>query len=98
MSLLGFEGLRTVALKSHQNTKKLLEKCLAIKGVEQVFQAPFFHEVVLRMPIPVSIVLDEMAANGIQAGFDLSQEFPELSNCLLVCVTETKSESDIEKY
>lgn len=98
MSLLGYEGLRSVALQSHQNTKKLLEKCLSVKGVEQVFAAPFFHEIVLRMPIPVSIILEEMSANGIQAGFDINSVFPEFSNCLLICVTETKSEHDIEKF
>ncbi len=98
MSLLGFEGLRSVALQSHQNTKKLLEKCLSVKGVEQVFHTPFFHEIVLRMPISASIVLEEMAAQGIQAGFDLSEEYPAFSNCLLICATETKSEQDLEKF
>lgn len=98
MSLVGYEGLKSAALQSHQNTKKLLEKCLTVKGVEQVFQSPFFHEIVLRMPIPVSVVLDEMAQQNIQAGFDLTETFPALPNCLLVCATETKSENDLDKF
>ena len=34
----------------------------------------------------------------ILGGFDLSCDFPNLGNALLVCATETKTEEDIETY
>lgn len=98
MSLLGPEGLRRVAMSSHANTKLLVEKLTAIKDVELIFNCPYFHEVVLRLPQPVNKVLEKLAQTGIQGGYDLSEYYPQLGNALLVCVTETKTEQDIEKY
>jgi len=98
MSLLGFEGLRRVAVSAHQQTTKLLQLLNNIPGIETVFDHAFFHEIVIRTPIPSSQVIDEMAARGILAGYDLSQDYIELGDCLLICVTETKSDADIKVY
>lgn len=98
MSLLGPVGLKRVAMQSHHNAVKLYHKLLEIEGVEQVFSGPFFHEFVVRLKTPVHQVLHLLARYGIQGGFDLTQFFPELGNALLVCVTETKTESDLEIY
>jgi glycine dehydrogenase subunit 1 len=34
----------------------------------------------------------------ILAGLDLSSDYPELGNALLVCATETKDEIDLDRY
>ena len=91
MSLLGFAGLRQVALRSQQNTASLLEKLLALNGVERLYEGPHFHEVALRLNQPVSDVLDALAERDILGGYDLG-------DALLVCATETKSEADIDAY
>ena len=98
MSLLGPEGLRRVAIESHAKTRALTAAAEDIQGVEAVFTAPNFHEVVLRLPVPASSVLEGMRQEGILAGVDLSAWFPELSDCLLVCATETKTDEDIQTY
>jgi glycine dehydrogenase subunit 1 len=98
MSLLGPEGLRRVAVESHAKTRALTAAAEGIRGVEAVFTAPNFHEVVLRLPVPASSVLEGMRQEGILAGVDLSAWFPELSDCLLVCATETKTDEDIQTY
>jgi len=91
MSLLGYEGLRQVALRSQQNTASLVEKLLALDGVERLYEGPHFHEVALRLKQPVSAVLDALAERDILGGYDLG-------DALLVCATETKSEADIDAY
>lgn len=96
MSLVGPVGLRTIALASHQRARELKEELEAIPGVESVFQAPFFHEMVVRLNKPVENVLHEMAKRKIQAGFALENDYPELKNCLLLCATETKTNADIK--
>jgi glycine dehydrogenase subunit 1 len=63
-----------------------------------VFNRPVFHEKVLRLNKPVAKVLAHMAANGVLGGFDLSVDYPELGNALLVCCTETKTPADIARY
>lgn len=98
MSIMGPEGLRQVALQSHERTKELKKALTSIKGVAPVFNAPFFHEVVLRVNKPVDVLLKDLAKRGIQGGFALQETLPELGNCLLVCATETKSTADIESF
>jgi glycine dehydrogenase subunit 1 len=45
----------------------------------------------------VKQVLRELAELKVQGGFELSQVYPELGECLLICATETKTTEDIEK-
>lgn len=98
MSLMGPEGLRRVAMNSHINTNSLVEQLCAINGVENVFDRASFHEKVLRLPKPVNEILSALEEKGILGGYDLSAEFPELGNALLVCATETKTGDDISHY
>lgn len=98
MALMGPVGLERVAAACHANTRRLAERLTAIGGVEQVFTRPFFHEVLLRLEQPVDEVLGELAEADLLGGYDVGRDFPELKNCLLVSVTETKQESDIETY
>ena len=98
MALLGHRGLQRVALTSARQTAQLAGMLSALKGVEQAFSAPHFHEVALRLDRPVGPVLDKLAANNILGGFDLSNDYPELGNALLVCATETKTDADLESY
>ncbi len=98
MSLMGPVGLRQVAGVSHTQTKKLVDRLIEIDGVERVFDRPFFHECVLRLPRDVDEVLRGMSLDGIQAGLSLKDYFPELGDCLLVCVTETKTDQDLDVF
>jgi glycine dehydrogenase subunit 1 len=98
MSLLGYQGLRRVALTSVEQTAKLAGMVSAKDGVEMAFSAPHFHEVVLRLDRPVGPVLESLAANNILGGLDLTKDYPELGNTLLVCATETKTDADLESY
>ncbi len=98
MALLGFDGLRKVALRSQQTTADLVASLTAIKGVERLFDGPHFHEVALRFDRPVGPVLDALAERDILGGYDLSACNPELGNALLVCATETKTSADIDAY
>ncbi|MHB1676297.1 MAG: aminomethyl-transferring glycine dehydrogenase subunit GcvPA [Sulfuriferula sp.] len=98
MSLLGPTGLRRVASVAHANTVELAAQLCAIPGVTRAFDSHCFHEMVIQLNRPVSAVLAELAAAGILGGYDLSAEYPELGNALLVCATETKTAADISRY
>ncbi len=98
MALLGPAGLRRVALRSHANTRRLLARLCEIEGVEKVFDRPYFHEGVVRLTQPPAAVLRALEAQGIVGGIDLSGYFPQLGNAILVCATETRTESEIESY
>ncbi len=97
MSLLGPEGLARVARASHANTKSLVNKLLAA-GAEQVFSSAYFHEAVIRTHVENGKLLRSLTGQGIIGGYDLSKDYPELGNAILVCATETKTESDLDRY
>lgn len=95
MSLMGPLGLRQVAAQSHARAREMKKELMTIPGVEVVFASPFFHEVVLRINQPIDHLLHELANRDIQAGYALKHTYPELSDCILLCATETKSSTDI---
>ena len=96
MSLLGYEGLVSIANASHANTTALVDGLCSINGVERLFDGPFFHEVALKLDQPVAPLLDRLAERDILGGFDLTSYAG--ADALLVCVTETKTAQDIEAY
>ncbi|MCM8856096.1 MAG: aminomethyl-transferring glycine dehydrogenase subunit GcvPA [Candidatus Thiodiazotropha sp.] len=98
MTLMGGEGLQRVAAASHANTGKLTQALTSLPGVETVFKGAVFHEQVLRLPIEVTKALRALAAHNVLGGFDLSDDYPELGDAVLVCATELRNEDDIENY
>jgi glycine dehydrogenase subunit 1 len=98
MSLMGPNGLRDVAASSHHLAAQLKESIKSIDGVDIVFDGPMFHEFVIRLNKPVEQVEQELAAQGLQVGYNLKKVLPELGESLLVCVTETKTRLDLERY
>jgi glycine dehydrogenase subunit 1 len=98
MTLLGAEGLARVAQACHTNTLALVEKLTANACIEAVFSRPFFHESVLRLSLPIADVLRPLHAHNLLPGYDLSGDYPELGNALLVCATEARTTEDIALY
>ncbi len=98
MSLLGADGLQKVATASHINTEKLKQLLTSIDSVSAVFKSPTFHEFVIKLNKPAAEVLDKLSELGIQGGYDLTHEYPELGECILVCATETKTAADLDAY
>jgi glycine dehydrogenase subunit 1 len=98
LSMMGENGIRSVASQCHNNTALLLEGIKNIQGVERHFDSPVFHEVVLRLPKAASEVLSEMLKDDILGGYDMKNKDASLQNCLLVNVTETKNAEDISMF
>lgn len=97
MAMMGDTGLEQVAAQSHQNLQGLLSK-LAAHQIEPAFTAPVFHEVALRLPVAAAAVIERLAEQNIVAGYDLSRDLDDAENLLLVCVTETKTEADLDHF
>lgn len=69
-----------------------------IPGVRSKFSGPRFHEAVIALDRPAQGVLGALAERGILGGLDLGAHYPELSDSILVCATETKSGADLKTY
>lgn len=98
MSLLGAEGLRQIAALCHHNTHELVAALSQIKGVKQVFSAPYFHEALLELSCPIEPVLQELAKAGIAGGYAVEAHYPQLANGLLVCATEMRTAEEIAQF
>ena len=98
MSLFGLEGLRSVALKSHQMTVALARLLQERLSIATYFSSAYFHEILIHLPVSAKKVRALMADRGIEAGIDISKTYPDYPNALLVCVTETKTEADLIAY
>ncbi len=98
MALMGPQGLEGVAAASHHNAEQLVKRLSAVDGVEPLFSGARFHEAVLRLPKPAGPVLQALADQGIVGGYDLTRDYPELGDALLVCATELRTEQDIERF
>ncbi len=98
MALLGSEGLARTAASCHQNLLTLNQQLTGIPGIAPLFSGPVFHERVYRLPAPTADVLRSLAAHGILGGYDLSRDYPELSDALLICATEKRTEADLSQF
>jgi glycine dehydrogenase subunit 1 len=98
MSLMGPLGLRRVAAVCHQRAREMKKELTAIPHVEAVFTSPFFHEIVIKINKSADQTLHELATRGIQGGYSLKENYPELGESLLLCVTETKTSEQIKVF
>jgi len=102
MSIMGAKGLENTAAACFANNNKLVEKLTAIDGVKKCFSGLHFHETVLvldeKFGQSAATVLAALMDKGILGGFNLSQDYPELGNAILVCTTEMRNDDDIEAY
>lgn len=98
MSLMGNAGLRQVAGICNANTHALADALCALPGISKPFDTLFFHEAVLQLDRPVAPFLKALSRQGILGGYDISVDYPELGNALLVCATEQRSTADISSY
>jgi len=68
-----------------------------LSGFSSAFGASYFKEFVIRCPKPVAEINAELLQEKIIGGLDLGVYYPELKNCMLLCVTENRTQGDIDK-
>jgi len=98
MSIMGHQGLYQTAYANIQNTKALAARLAEIEGVEIIFKQACFNEIAIKLPARISEVLQSLAMQNIVGGLDLSCDYPELGNALLVCATEKRTTDDMDKF
>jgi glycine dehydrogenase subunit 1 len=97
LATVGKKGYRENAEHCLQKAHYAYGNLIGIRGVETVFGAPFFKEFVVQLGKPVSQVNSELLTDGIIGGLDLGRYYPELHNCMLICVTEKRSKNEIDR-
>jgi len=96
LSLLGKQGLRKVAELCYQRAHYAAERISKIPGFSVETDKPFFHEFVVKSPIPVEELNQQLLGQGILGGYDLGRDYPGLENHMLLAVTEMNPREDID--
>jgi glycine dehydrogenase subunit 1 len=96
MQTLGKNGLREVALQNLRKASYAKEKLARVKGCGLRFSGPTFNEFVVQVKKNSADVLKGLLKKQILGGLELGRFYPELKDCLLVCVTEQNSREEID--
>ncbi|MFC1936570.1 aminomethyl-transferring glycine dehydrogenase subunit GcvPA [Chloroflexota bacterium] len=101
LALMGPQGLAEVGEVIMQKSHYAAMQLAAIKGVQSpMFDSPYFREFVVNFDgtgKTVAEINTALLAQGIFGGKDLTQEYPELGNSALFCVTELQRQADIDR-
>jgi len=96
MSLLGKTGMRRLAEVNVSRAHEACDRLVDEAKLEFCFSRPFFNEFVLRAK-NLPDLMKRCAAERIVPGVPLGQWYPELHDCLLVCVTEMNQRKEIDR-
>ena len=100
LTLLGEKGLRQLAAINHARAVEVAERLAAIPGVSLVNDS-FFNEFTLKLPVEARPAVHAMVERGVLGGVSLGRLYPDeagLQNGLVVAVTETVSDADIDAF
>ncbi len=94
---LGREGVREVGELNLRYSHYAAEKIAAVPGFKLCFDTPFFNEFVVKCHAePAEVNCELWQETGIIGGLELGRWYPQFKDCLMLCVTETKSKEDID--
>jgi glycine dehydrogenase subunit 1 len=99
LAALGPEGLRETAELCLRKSNYARRQLTSGKRFSLAFDQPTFKEFVIR---DAANAVDQFVADALEAGFfagvPLGRWYPELSDCLLVCVTERRTRQEIDPF
>ncbi|MDQ0197323.1 aminomethyl-transferring glycine dehydrogenase subunit GcvPA [Neobacillus ginsengisoli] len=95
MTALGKKGVREMASANLQKSH-YAKTAFKENGVEVVFEGPSFNEFVIKLNKTVKEINQKLLQKGIIGGYDLGRDYPELSNHMLIAVTEQRTKEEID--
>ena len=96
LAALGPEGLRQVAENSTRKAHYLADALAQLPGVTLAHPGPFFKEFVIRVGRDAGAVLAHVGRQGFHGGIALGQWFPNLTDAILIAVTEKRTKAEID--
>jgi len=94
---LGKTGLREIANQNFQKAHYVKKALASIPGYEILNKKPTYNEFIVRCP-NIKGLIRECKKMNLLPPLQVSTYYPEMSDVVLVCVTELNSSSSIEKF
>lgn len=94
----GPKGLKQLALSNMQKSHYAFEQIVKIPGFAPAFKnQSFFNEFVIKTDKNIPDMQKKLLAAKIIGPLELGRFYSEMADCLLFCVTETKTKEDIDR-
>ncbi len=97
LSWLGRQGIVELAELMLQRTAYARQRLAEIPGVRLHNEQPVVREFALRLDAPVDKVIARCREEGVNPGYALGRDYPELEDGLLVAITERRTRADIDR-
>jgi glycine dehydrogenase subunit 1 len=97
LSWLGRRGIVELAELMLQRTAYARGRLQEIKGVRMLGEQPVVREFAVRLDAPVDLVIGRCREQGVNPGYPLGRDYPELADGLLVAITERRTKGDIDR-
>jgi glycine dehydrogenase subunit 1 len=97
LSWLGRRGMSELSELLVRRTAYARERLAEIDGVSLAHRQPVVREFALTLSAPVERVIERCAEQGVNPGYPLGKEYPELEGGLLVALTERRTRSDVDR-
>jgi glycine dehydrogenase subunit 1 len=97
MTALGKNGVQEMAMLNMKKAHYAKTKIDQLDGYEVAFTSPTFNEFVVKTPVPVKKINQYLLQHQIIGGYDLSRTYPELTNHMLLAVTELRTKEEIDR-
>ena len=97
MATMGKKGYEEVAMQNMQKSHYAAKKISETGKFTPLFKGKFFNEFVVKSHIGIEELNKKLLDNNILGGYDLGKDYPELSGCTMLCITEKRSVNEINK-
>jgi glycine dehydrogenase subunit 1 len=97
LSWLGRQGVVELGELMARRTAYAREALSQINGVELLHEQPVVREFAIRVGAPAAAVVEACAAAGVNPGYPLGTDYPELGDSLLVAITERRTREQIDR-
>jgi glycine dehydrogenase subunit 1 len=97
LSWLGRQGIVELAELMLQRTAYARDRLQAIEGVSPLHDQPVVREFALKLDAPVQRVIAHCRKLGVNPGYALGRDYPELEDGLLVAITEQRTKAHIDR-
>jgi glycine dehydrogenase subunit 1 len=97
LSWLGRSGIVELASLMLQRTAYAREALAAVDGVRPLHDQPVVREFAVVLDAPVERVISRCREQGVNPGYSLARDYPELGDALLVAITERRTRAEIDR-
>jgi glycine dehydrogenase subunit 1 len=97
LSWLGRHGVVELAELMLQRTAYARERLKGVDGIRLMHEQPVVREFAVDLDAPADRVIARCREQGVNPGYPLAREYPELENGLLVAITEKRTKADIDR-